>query len=66
MDKPSLQALFGASLDYGYDGKAYSFLSSPPKSNDAGEQLPTIWKIEFIINPQGIVTDYTLTKTDEK
>jgi hypothetical protein len=66
MDTNNLQAVFGDSLDFCYEGKAYSFLSAPSGGNDGGVQSPALWKIDFMINPQGIVTDYSLTKAGEK
>ena len=66
MDADSLKVLFGESLDYYYEGKAYSILFTPPKDWPKGVQLPPLWRIDFTISRQGIVTDYSLTKGGEK
>src|SRR5260370_1388659 len=44
MDTNSLATIFGESLDFYHEGKAYSFLSAPPKGGRAGVQLPSLWK----------------------
>ena len=64
MDTNSLRALFGESLGFYYEGKAYSILGG--ERIPAGFQPPPLWRIDFIISQQGIVTDYSLRKAGDK
>lgn len=66
MDTNSLRSIFGQSLDFYDRGEAYSFLTAPPKGESGWNQWPALWKIDFVISSNGIVTDFKITKSGDK
>jgi len=65
MHTNSLGRIFGESLEYHHKGKLAALLSVPTDKISSGSQWPPMWQINFVIDQEGFVTDYSLIKGDK-
>jgi hypothetical protein len=65
MDTNSLGRIFGESLEYLHKGKLAAVLSVPTDKISSGSQWPPIWQINFVIDQEGFVTDYSLIRGEK-